>query len=665
MLNRMKFLFLIVTISMAATTAFADADLVVTPVITGDNTFPAGATLVFSFSVRNDGPDQATDVVISITTTGGVLTGPCVAGCPHGALAAGQGTVVETTLRLPDTGGDVVLTATATSSTADPNPGNNSASMTDHVSPYPAIGVRLRAPPNADLGIPFTLTITLFKGYAIGAHDVDTTVAFRPDVTVKTLPSGCTNPAAGSVVCHADVVDGLVEFAVILIAPPTYGDGQVSFDATTTEREPNFYPAWNRFQAKTVLYDSVYVTTTADSGAGSLRQTILDANAATGRVLTIAFRIAEESSTPWKTIRVESPLPPITALGVRIDGGTQTGFFGDANPDGPEIEISGGGTVDGDGLFLATCNSEVANLAISGFLRNGISVTTPQNRDCPSFYTTELHHLFIGCDPTGSSARRNARGIGTSVVNNAVTIHDCVISGNTFSGIFDLSGLLGITNNRIGAKAHADEPLPNGASGIYIGAGGYRSNVGPASNLYTDFRNPTSGTNVIAFNGETGVAVAADARDVVIQNNRIWSNRLLGIDIGLNGPTASVPAGFGDTVTSPVLTIARYDPAQNKTIVEGDLPDATTPGHNADFSELAFLANIYASDAADPSGYGEGQRSLGSAAADAAGHFHFEAEGDLTGQWITATNTRFRPADLEAESFFTQTSEFSRGVTVQ
>jgi len=40
----------------------------------------------------------------------------------------------------------------------------------------------------------------------------------------------------------------------------------------------------------------------------------------------------------------------ITAYGLRIDGATQSGFFGDTNPDGPEIEISGGGTIDGDGL---------------------------------------------------------------------------------------------------------------------------------------------------------------------------------------------------------------------------------------------------------------------------------------------------------------------------
>ena len=151
-----------------------------------------------------------------------------------------------------------------------------------------------------------------------------------------------------------------------------------------------------------------------------------------------------------------------------------------------------------------------------------------------------------------------------------------------------------------------------------------------------------------------------------VRDNRIWSNRLLGIDLGLNGPTASVPADFGDTVTSPVLTMARFDPAQNKTIVEGDLPDAKTSGRDFIlFGGPSFTANIYASDAADPSGYGEGQRPLGTATADAAGHFHFEASGDLTGQWMTATNTRSRTNDIQAETFRRQTSEFSRGVPVQ
>lgn len=675
MLIRMKTLFLAVTISIVATTVFAGADLIVTPVLPGDITVSTSSSRPVRFLVRNLGPDQAKDVVLIITATGGVSTGACATGClfPSGTLLVGGDytTDPDQNLQFPDTPGDVVITASVTGSTPDPNPGNNSASTTVHVLADPDVAVSLLAPLKADLALPFPLTINLFNAAVVVAHDVDATVAFRPDVTVKTLPSGCTNPVAGSIVCHADALaNGLVKFDVILFGPRSYGDGKVSFAATVTEREPDLYPPSNSFQASTSLYLTFYVTTTADAGAGSLRQAILDANAATGSLLVIAFRIGEPSSTLWKTIRVLSPLPAITASAVRIDGGTQAGFFGDANPDGPEIEISGGGTVDGDGLLVASCGSEVANLAIGGFLRNGISVTVPVNPDCSGYYATELHHLFLGSDPTGSSARPNARGMGISIANDLfarggpTTIHDCVISGNTLSGIFDLSGSLTIANNRIGAKAHADEPLPNGASGVFIGTGGSGSVVGPVT-FQPIFGTPTSvlDGNVIAFNGETGVGVATDAKNVEIRDNRIWSNRLLGIDIGLNGPTASVPADFGVTVTSPVLTMARFDSAQNKTIVEGDLPDAPTSG--SVFDGPIFTANIYANDAADPSGYGEGQRPLGAVSGDAAGHFHFEAAGDLTGQWITATNTRSRTNDIEGETFRRQTSEFSRGVAVQ
>src|SRR5205085_11637020 len=125
------------------------------------------------------------------------------------------------------------------------------------------------------------------------------------------------------------------------------------------------------------------------------------------------------------------------------------------------IEISGGGTVNGHGLLVANCGAAVANLAIGGFLANGLSVTAPRSA-CTGYYSFELHDLFIGTDPTGSFARPNARGIGTSVPNGndfnstglPTNIYNCVISGNTFSGIFGMSGRLNISSNRIGVKAH-------------------------------------------------------------------------------------------------------------------------------------------------------------------------------------------------------------------
>jgi hypothetical protein len=669
----MKTLLLAAIVSLLATAAFAGADLDLTADPSLVPYLAGGARNTLKYSIVNNGPDETRDVVFTLTFSPAIVVNPCAAGCAVGTVPVGR-QIFSIDIDIPNTADRVVISASVTSSTPDPNLIDNNLTRTFGISPNPDVVVRLFGPSKVDLALPFPLTVNISNESAVVAHDVNTTIEFRPDVTVKSLPDGCTNPAAGRVVCHSDAMAAgfLPSFVITLFAPRSYGDGTIAFKATATEREPDTVPSTNTSSALTQLWFTIYVTTTADSGAGSLRQAILDANASSDLQPAIAFRIDEPSTTPWKTIRVTSPLPAVTAYSVRIDGATQAGFFGDANPAGPDIEISGGGSVDGHGLLLATCGAEVANLAIGGFLANGLSVAAPSSV-CTSYYTTELHHLFIGTDPTGSFARPNARGIGTSVPNGndfnttglPTDIASCVISGNTFSGIFGLSGRLNIANNRIGVKANTDEPLPNGNSGVFIGTGGYGSVVGgdPFPGLH-DFE---VGGNVIAFNGETGVAVASGVKDVAVRNNRIWSNKLLGIDVGLDGPTTSASGTFGDPVNTPVLTLAHFDPVSNKTIIEGVVPDTKN------IAVTGLNINIYASDAADPSGYGEGQRSIGSLfVAGPDTHFQLAVDGDLTGQWITATNTRThyvgfgKPAPEGInQGFLTQTSEFSRGIPVQ
>src|SRR5262249_24792850 len=76
------------------------------------------------------------------------------------------------------------------------------------------------------------------------------------------------------------------------------------------------------------------VTNTNDSGAGSLRQAILNANAAAGADV-INFQIG----TGAKTITLLSALPLISSP-VTIDGGSQPGYAG-----APIIELSGNNAV--------------------------------------------------------------------------------------------------------------------------------------------------------------------------------------------------------------------------------------------------------------------------------------------------------------------------------
>ena len=70
------------------------------------------------------------------------------------------------------------------------------------------------------------------------------------------------------------------------------------------------------------LLSTFLVTNTGDSGPGSLRQAILDSNAATGATNTIDFDIP---GTGVQTIAPLSPLPAITSP-VLIDGASQPGY---------------------------------------------------------------------------------------------------------------------------------------------------------------------------------------------------------------------------------------------------------------------------------------------------------------------------------------------------
>jgi hypothetical protein len=664
----MKRLAFVAVLLLSASPLFAAADLSLTA--SGNNSvIRAGLPFSVTFTVHNPGPDIARDVKISFTS--GVPTPPC---CSLGDVLSGVSPAFSVQFNAPPTAGTVTITGTVTSSTPDDNAANNTATVTLTVSTDPDISLGLRAPLRQDLMLPFTLDIFLSNFFSKSdAHNVDVTVDFRSDVVVSSLPAGCTSPTTGRIVCHADVVPAgqtaiSPAFSIGLVAPQFYGDGTVVFTAVATESEHDFDPISNTKTFTMTLYKTFYVFSTANEGGGTLRQAILDsASQCQGAVCAIVFRIASPSSTAWKTIRITSPLPAITTPGLRVDGATQHGLLGGGNPDGPDIEISGLGNDAGDGVIVSGCGAEIANLAINGFPGNGISVVGTGSPDCTVTKAT-LHHLFVGTDPTGTTAHPNQRGIATAVPNGtfftigptaigpSIGIHDCVISGNLRSGIFDLSGRLNVSKNRIGAKAHADEPLPNGNAGVYVGPGGYGSDIGAIG--FATFDPSLNSANVIAFNGQMGIAVAAGTGDVAIRHNRIWGNAGLGIDVGLDGPQSSA-------TPVPVLTSAHYDPVAKQTVIEGDVSAAA----NATFSPRF---DFYANDAPDPSGFGQGQRPLGSASGPGTTHFRMTVDGDLTGQFITATATRVffvgfaKPApDGVDQGFLTQTSEFSRPIEVR
>src|SRR5437773_5112186 len=112
-----------------------------------------------------------------------------------------------------------------------------------------------------------------------------------------------------------------------------------------------------------VLLSTFAVTNTSDSGAGSLRQAILDANKTTAAD-TIKFAIGSGA----KTIAPRSRLPGIEQPTV-LDATTQPGFSGK-----PLIELNGSNAGTVDGLKLVGTGITVRGLIVNRFGGSGIFI---------------------------------------------------------------------------------------------------------------------------------------------------------------------------------------------------------------------------------------------------------------------------------------------------
>lgn len=142
---------------------------------------------------------------------------------------------------------------------------------------------------------------------------------------------------------------------------------------------------------------ALYVTNTNDSGEGSLRWTIDNANTHTNDATgpdTIRFAI--DGSGPH-AIQPDSELPIITDP-VVIDGWSQPGFSGT-----PVIELDGSSTTDANGLWVKGGGSTVRGLVVNGFDHHGIQLWIGGHN--------VVEGNYIGTDVAGNAAKGNLNGI--------------------------------------------------------------------------------------------------------------------------------------------------------------------------------------------------------------------------------------------------------------
>ncbi|MBI3408200.1 MAG: right-handed parallel beta-helix repeat-containing protein [Planctomycetes bacterium] len=387
------------------------------------------------------------------------------------------------------------------------------------------------------------------------------------------------------------------------------------------------------------FHDAFTVLNTLDSGPGSLRQAILNANDNPGTDI-ISFDIPGPG--PF-TIQPLSALPAIADVAI-VDGTTQPGFNGL-----PLIELDGSLAGAGvDGLTIAAGSSTIQGLAINRFSGDGIHVEFGG--------ADQIVGNFIGTDVTGTIALGNGR-FGVEIDDSFGHIIGAsnaggrnVISGNAAGGIFmhGQSGLLNsVIGNYVGTQADGVSPLGNQGPGILLDDNANINNIGDGT---------AAASNTIAFNAGAGIDIRNSLANP-IQMNSIFANAGLGIDLGGDGVTPN-DAGDGDGGPNdlqnfPVLTsVVSYG---GQTHITGTFNSKPNSNFNFEF---------YVSDAANASGFGEGQSFLRASTVhtDAAGLATFDlsfARASAAGAFITATATYQNAAE---QNF--PTSEFSQALVV-
>ena len=453
------------------------------------------------------------------------------------------------------------------------------------------------------------------------------------------------------------------------------------------------------------------VTNTSNSGAGSLRQAITDANTNAGTD-SIVFNIA---GTGIHAISLTSALPSITGA-VVLDATTDDSFA--ANGSKPAIELNG--TSAGAGVAGLTLNSggsgsTIRGLAINRFTSHGILLDGADNVTIAGNYigtgTTGLVDLG-----NGANGIQLDNGAQNNTIGGLTTADRNVISGNSNAGVaIDNVSSTGnvVIGNYIGLGADGSTSLGNNDDGVHFNTAGANTvgstlsagrNVISANGIngvgvadtsgvtiignyigtdatglvskgnasagvqFSSSIAVTSGTvggtstgagNLISFNAGDGVYVKdSTVSGISIQGNSIASNTGLGIDLGTNGVTAN-DAGDGDTGANklqnyPVLTSANSD--ATGTTIAGTLNSTANTSFRIEFhSNRPSVA-----DATN----GEGERYLGFATVTTNGSGNATINTTLGNVWVNAGDKITATATLDlGGGNYGSTSEFAANVT--
>jgi parallel beta-helix repeat protein len=284
------------------------------------------------------------------------------------------------------------------------------------------------------------------------------------------------------------------------------------------------------------------VTTTIDSGAGSLRQCLLDVQA--GATITFNTTIFPPGSPA--TITVLSELPWIftdsvtldgSSAGVVLDGSSLSGTEG-----GLRIESADNCVIKGMHVVNFPNSGISVNINATGNTIGGVN-TTPGgscNGDCNlvinngfagiqlnDALSTTVSGNFIGVDRSGTVAvGNNGAGIYIgpesqfNIIGGDTPGERNLISGNSAMGVslsFTGTSTNTISGNYIGTDVSGQVAIGNANVGIFVGGGAAGNTIGGV--------NPGEGNLISGNGGSAGVMISdGGTRNNVVIGNIIGAN---------------------------------------------------------------------------------------------------------------------------------------------
>ena len=322
--------------------------------------------------------------------------------------------------------------------------------------------------------------------------------------------------------------------------------------------------------------DPYVVTNTSDSGPGSLRQAIDNANVDAG-TQTITFDIPGAGP---HTIQPATALPTVTDP-VIIDGTSQPNYSG-----APLIELDGSNAGAGtNGLHITAGGSTVRGLIINRFAQNGIHLDTGGGN------TIEAN--YVGTNAAGTAALPNtAHGIwiiasANNTIGGTGPGEGNLISDSGHNVVIIGAGATGnqIQGNLIGTDITGTAVLNNSSIGVYMGSGANNNTVGGTV---------PGARNIISGHSEGIKLEGANITGNVIQGNYIGTditgtaalgNSQFGVYL-INGPSNNTIGGASPSERNIVSGngwggVALYGAATTGNMIQGNYIGTAVNGTDA------------------------------------------------------------------------------------